>query len=60
MASCIAQSKASFISKLSIVLEESDKSSFWWNSFILFKSYGMGFFCDFIIAQNKMWFKAMG
>jgi four helix bundle protein len=28
-ASCIAQSKASFISKLSIVLEESDESSFW-------------------------------
>ena len=27
--SCIAQSKASFISKLSIVLEESDESSFW-------------------------------
>jgi len=26
---CIAQSKASFISKLSIVLEESDESSFW-------------------------------
>jgi len=28
-ASCIAQSKASFISKLSIVLEETDESSFW-------------------------------
>ena len=28
-ASCIAQSKASFISKLSIVLEEADESSFW-------------------------------
>ena len=27
--SCIAQSKASFISKLSIVLEEADESSFW-------------------------------
>jgi four helix bundle protein len=26
---CIAQSKASFISKLSIVLEESDESHFW-------------------------------
>ena len=28
-ASCIAQSKASFIAKLSIVLEETDESSFW-------------------------------
>jgi len=28
-ASCIAQSRASFISKLSIVLEETDESSFW-------------------------------
>ena len=28
-AACIAQSKASFISKLSIVLEESDESYFW-------------------------------
>lgn len=28
-ASCLAQSKASFISKLSIVLEEADESSFW-------------------------------
>ena len=28
-ASCIAQSKASFTSKLSIVLEEADESSFW-------------------------------
>ncbi len=28
-ASCIAQSKASFISKLSIVLEEADESAFW-------------------------------
>jgi len=28
-ASCIAQSRASFISKLSIVLEEADESSFW-------------------------------
>jgi len=28
-ASCIAQSKASFISKLSIVLDETDESSFW-------------------------------
>ena len=28
-ASCLAQSKASFISKLSIVLEESDESYFW-------------------------------
>lgn len=28
-AACIAQSKASFISKLSIALEESDESSFW-------------------------------
>ena len=28
-AACIAQSKASFISKLSIVLEESDESHFW-------------------------------
>lgn len=28
-ASCLAQSKASFISKLSIVLEESDEASFW-------------------------------
>jgi len=28
-ASCIAQSKASFISKLSIVLEETDESYFW-------------------------------
>jgi len=26
---CIAQSKASFISKLSIVLEETDESHFW-------------------------------
>jgi len=26
---CLAQSKASFISKLSIVLEESDESEFW-------------------------------
>ena len=28
-AACIAQSKASFISKLGIVIEESDESSFW-------------------------------
>jgi four helix bundle protein len=28
-AACIAQSKASFISKLSIVLEETDESHFW-------------------------------
>ena len=28
-AACIAQSKASFISKLSIVLEEADETSFW-------------------------------
>ncbi len=28
-ATCIAQSKASFISKLSIVIEEADEASFW-------------------------------
>jgi len=28
-AACIAQSKASFVSKLSIVIEEADESSFW-------------------------------
>ena len=28
-AACIAQSKAGFISKLSIVIEEADESSFW-------------------------------
>ena len=28
-AACIAHSKAGFISKLSIVIEESDESSFW-------------------------------
>ncbi len=28
-ATCIAQSKASFVSKLSIVLEEVDESAFW-------------------------------
>ena len=28
-AACIAQSKASFVAKLSIVLEESDESAFW-------------------------------
>ena len=28
-AACIAQSKASFISKLSIVIEEADESNFW-------------------------------
>jgi len=28
-AACLAQSKASFISKLSIVLEETDESYFW-------------------------------
>ena len=28
-ASCIAQSKASFVSKLSIVIEEADESYFW-------------------------------
>jgi four helix bundle protein len=28
-ASCLAQSKASFISKLSVVLEEIDESAFW-------------------------------
>jgi len=28
-ASCLAQSKASFVSKMSIVLEEADESSFW-------------------------------
>jgi four helix bundle protein len=28
-AACIAQSKASFVSKLSIVIEEVDESSFW-------------------------------
>ncbi len=28
-ASCVAQSRASFISKISIVLEEADESAFW-------------------------------
>ena len=28
-ATCVAQSKASFISKISIVIEESDESEFW-------------------------------
>ena len=28
-AACIAQTKAGFISKLSIVIEESDESNFW-------------------------------
>lgn len=28
-AACIAQSRASFVSKLSIVIEEADESSFW-------------------------------
>ena len=28
-AACVAQSKASFISKLSIVIEETDESAFW-------------------------------
>lgn len=28
-AACIAQSKASFVSKLSIVIEEADESAFW-------------------------------
>ena len=28
-ASCLAQSKASFVSKVSIVLEEADESAFW-------------------------------
>jgi four helix bundle protein len=28
-AACIAQSKASFVSKLSIVIEETDETSFW-------------------------------
>lgn len=28
-ASCVAQSKASFISKISIVVEEADESAFW-------------------------------
>ena len=28
-ASCLAQSKASFVAKLSIVLEETDESAFW-------------------------------
>jgi four helix bundle protein len=28
-AACIAQSKAGFVSKLSIVIEESDESNFW-------------------------------
>ena len=28
-ASCLAQSKSSFIAKISIVLEEADESSFW-------------------------------
>jgi four helix bundle protein len=28
-ASCLAQSKASFVAKLSIVLEEADESAFW-------------------------------
>jgi len=28
-AACLAQSKASFVAKLSIVLEESDESAFW-------------------------------
>ena len=36
---CIAQSKASFISKLSIVIEESDDSNFW---------------LEFIIDENLM------
>jgi four helix bundle protein len=38
-ASCLAQSKASFVSKLSIVLEEADESSFW---------------LEFIIDENLM------
>ena len=28
-AACVAQSKASFVSKLSIAIEEADESSFW-------------------------------
>jgi len=38
-ATCIAQSKASFLSKLSIVLEEADESYFW---------------LEFIIDENMM------
>ncbi len=38
-ASCIAQSKASFISKLSIVIEEADESHFW---------------LEFIVDENLM------
>ena len=38
-ATCLAQSKASFISKLSIVLEETDESYFW---------------LEFIIDENLM------
>ena len=38
-AACIAQSKASFISKLSIVIEEADESYFW---------------LEFIIAKNLL------
>ena len=33
-AACIAQSKASFISKLSIVIEEADESYFWFEFII--------------------------
>jgi four helix bundle protein len=41
-AACIAQSKASFISKLSIVIEEADESYFWFEFIIdenLLKNY---------------------
>jgi len=38
-ATCLAQSKASFIAKISIVLEEADESAFW---------------LDFIIEENLL------
>ena len=38
-ASCLAQSKASFIAKLSIVIEETDESAFW---------------MEFVLVENLM------
>ncbi len=40
-AACLAQSKASFVAKLSIVLEESDESAFWME-FIIDESLAAG------------------
>ena len=51
-ATCLAQSKASFISKLSIVLEETDESYFWLE-FIIDENLLKKRLVDFLLKEAK-------